>query len=267
VQALTSSALQPSFNTSTTTALLVLTLVVLACAIPRTWQIVRRAGGAEAWRPGLMLAWLLVPGVVALIESAVGHSIFQARYLLVSLPAVSLLLAWTLFDRPARGAVIRWIPLAALAALIALRALQLAPAYAVSSENWRAASSYVIARTQPRDCVAFYPADGRMAFRYYLGSSGQAPHPILPTLPWSQDRPFVEDYASLTAPQIARLPQQCGRVWLFVRHGGGAGGTTISHANFARLEQLTHRLAQQYPASRTADFGQVGLLTVTLYSR
>jgi hypothetical protein len=106
-----------------------------------------------------------------------------------------------------------------------------------------------------------------MAFRYYLSDFGRAPYPILPALPWAQDRPLVEDYASLTATQVARLPRQCGRVWLLVRHGGGAGGTVTSHANHVRLEQLTQGLARQYPASRTANFGQARLLTVTLYSR
>jgi mannosyltransferase len=267
VQALTSSGLQPSFYTSTSTALLVLTLVVLACAIPRAWQLARLDGVGEAWRPGLLLAWLLVPAVVALIESAVGNSIFQARYLLVSLPAVSLLLAWILVDRSARAPVVRWLSLGAVAALIALRALQLAPAYGVSTENWRAATSHVIGGGQPHDCIAFYPLDGRMAFRYYLRNFGQAPRPVLPGLPWHQLRPFVEDYASLTPIQLARLPQQCERVWLLVRHGGGAGGTTISTANHIRLEQLTRRLAQLYPASSTGEFGEAGLLTATLYSR
>jgi uncharacterized membrane protein len=267
VQALTSSGLQPSFYTSTTTALLVLTLVVLACAMARTWQLVRLGDRAEAWRPGLMLAWLLVPAVAALIESAVGHSIFQARYLLVSLPVVSLLLAWAVFERSARVPGMRWLSLGAVAALIALRALQLAPAYGVSSENWRAATSYVIANRQSRDCIAFYPVDGRMAFRYYLRSFTRAPRPILPALRWPPVRPFVEDYASLSSTQLARLPRQCGRVWLLVRHGGGAGGTAISHVNYVRLKQLTFGLSQQYPISRTAGFGQAGLLTVTRYSR
>jgi len=59
-----------------------------------------RAARVGGWQPGLMLSWLLAPAVAALIESAVGHSIFQARYLLVSLPAVSLFAAWALFERP-----------------------------------------------------------------------------------------------------------------------------------------------------------------------
>jgi hypothetical protein len=173
------------------------------------------------------------------------------------------MLAWATVELP----VSRVIGVGALAALIILRALQLAPAYGTSSENWRAATAYVIAHGQPRDCTAFYPGDGRMAFRYYLRDPGRAPTPILPSLPWHQVRPFVEDYASLPAAQLAELPSRCGRVWLLTRNGGGAGGTTVSHANYERLAALRQALAAAYPTSRTSDFGQAQLLTATLYSR
>ena len=266
VQALASAGLQPSFYTSTSTALVVLTLIVLLAGAVRALRAARTGAG---WRPAVMIAWLLVPAIVALIESLVGQSIFQARYLLVSLPAVSLLLAWTLADRPfsVRRRSWSWVPLGVVAALLVLRALQLGPAYGVASENWRAATATVIADAEPRDCLAFYPADGRMAFRYYLRDFGRAPRPILPALPWSRVQPFIEDYPSLTGTELARIPAQCGRVWLVARRGGGAGGTTVSHANFLRFERLRSSLADVYPLSHTDSFGQAGLLTATLYSR
>jgi hypothetical protein len=255
VQALTSSGLQPSYYTSTSTALLVLTLVLLAWGAIRAWQL-------RTWQLGLTLAWLLIPALIALLESAAGQSIFQARYLLVSLPAVSLLLAWAVVELPAP----RFLGVGALVALIVLRALQLAPAYGVSSENWRAATASVIGDAQPRDCIAFYPNDGRMAFRYYLRDPAGAPTPILPTLPWHLVHPYVEDYGSLSPAQLARLPSHCSRVWLITRNGGGAGGTTVSRANSERLTALRRGLARTYPTSRTSAFGQANLLTATLYA-
>ena len=268
VQALSSAALQPSFYTSTTTVLVVLTLLLLAAGALGTWQLARTAPG-EAWRPALLLAWLLLPSIVALLESALGQSIFQARYLLLSLPPVSLLLAWTLIERPAlaRLRIPGLLSVAMLAALFALRAAQLAPAYGVSSENWRSATSYVTARSEPRDCVAFYPLDARMPFRYYLHNLALAPRPVLPTLPWREVRPFVEQYQSLSPAQVARLPAQCARVWLITRRGGGVGGTAISRANSIRFKRLAGELAGAYPASSTAYFGQAGLVAVRLYSR
>ena len=66
VQSVTSSGLQPSFYTSTTTVLLVLTLGLLLAGAVRAWDVAR-AGGA-VWRPALMFAWLLVPAAVASVE-------------------------------------------------------------------------------------------------------------------------------------------------------------------------------------------------------
>jgi mannosyltransferase len=256
VQALTSAGLQPSYYTSTTTALVLLTLACLLWGAVRALQL-------RTWQLGLTLAWLLVPALVALLESAAGQSIFQARYLLVSLPAVSLMLAWALVELP----VARGVGLGVLAALIVLRALQLAPAYGTSSENWREATAYVIVHRQPKDCTAFYPGDGRMAFRYYLQDPGGAPTPILPASPWRIVRPYVEYYASLPPAQLATLPSRCNRVWFVTRNGGGAGGTTVSRANYQRLGDLRRVFQRSYPLARTSAFGQAQLLTVTLYAR
>lgn len=269
LDALASSGLQPSFYTSTSTVLLTLTLLVLIGGGLRTWTVWRAGGRDTVWPPALMFAWLLVPAVAALIESAVGQSIFQARYLLVSLPAVSLLLAWTLAGPHALSAPrpVRLLSLGALVALIALRALQLAPAYGVSSEDWRGLTDYVVAHAQPRDCIAFYPLDNRQAFRYYLRDFARAPRPILPTLPWRYVRPFIEDYSSLSSAELAALPQRCGRVWLVASHEGKVGGPPVSRGNYARFLQLTSGLRRQYPGTSTLQFGQAGVVTVTLYSR
>lgn len=261
-RAVTSSGLQPSFYTSTTTALLVLTLVLLIAGAVRAWDVARAEG--VVWRPALVIAWLLVPAVVALVESAVGQSIFEPRYLLVSLPAVSLLLGWTLTDRR----LPRWLSLSAIAGVIALRALQLAPAYGVSSENWRGATSYVLAHGQPGDCAAFYPLDNRQAFRYYLKDLAQAPRPILPATPWRKVRPFVEDYATLSGAQVAQVSHECRRVWVLASHEGKVGGPPISRGNFARFERLADALRSDYPTvSGPINFGQAGVVTLSLYSR
>jgi mannosyltransferase len=256
LQALTSSGLQPSFYTSTGTALMVLVLVILGVGVARAlWS-----GGGSA---RLVVSWLLVPGVVAALESVLGQSIFQPRYLLVSLPAVALLVAWTLAD----PRLPRAVTAAAAAGLIALQALQLAPAYGVSSENWRGATSYVVSHTRAGDCIAFYPLDNRQAFRYYLSSPAAAPRPILPTLPWSQVRSFVEDYAVLPASAVAQLPRRCGRVWLVASHEGRAGGPPASAANYRAFISLTNQLGRLYPRSRSASFAPLRVVTVTLYSR
>ncbi|HUE26793.1 MAG TPA: glycosyltransferase family 39 protein [Solirubrobacteraceae bacterium] len=263
LQALTSSGLQPSFYTSTGTTLAILTLVVLAAGLGRMLWLLRTGRGALMAAPGLAFAWLLVPLAAALLESTVGQSVFQARYMLVSLPAVALLLGWVVAARP----VPRLLALAMLGTLLTLRALQLAPAYGVSPENWRAATAYVMTNARPGDCVAFYPRDNRMPFQYYLRAPARAPRPILPTLRWGRVRPYVEDYTSLSAGQLARLPSQCRRVWLVSSHEGRVGGPAVSQGNYLRFITLEAGLQAGYPHSRIASFGFHGAVAVTLYSR
>lgn len=260
VQALTSAGLQPGFYTPTTTALLVLSLVVMAGGLVRIWQ----ARGATASRGAvLILGWVLVPVALAALESAFGQSIFQARYLLVSLPAVSLFLAWTIAGR----GVPAFLTVALLAAFLTLRALQLAPAYGVSPEDWRGATSFVISHSRPGDCIAFYPSDNRQAFKYYLRPGETAPQPILPALSWQRVRSFVEDYATLTPRQVAALPTTCRRVWLVSSHEGRTGGPILSRANYLRYVALTSGLARYYPHAQTRSFSAQRVVTVSLYAR
>ena len=266
VQALASTGLQPNFYTGTGNVLLGLTAVVLVLGAVRIGLLLRRRERA-AIGPVLVVAWLVLPFVLALLESALGQSIFQARYLLVSLPAVSLMLAWTALGRGASPA----LGVAVVAVLIALRALQLAPAYGVSPENWRAATSYVVSRARPGDCFAFYPLDNRMPFQYYLAAHSPAtvaaaPRSILPAVPWTQVRAYVEDYASLSPAQLSGLRSRCARVWLLSSHEGAVGGPSVSRANYARLQALLAALARSYPRTAQRSFGTARTITLTLVS-
>jgi hypothetical protein len=263
VQSLASTGLQPNFYTATGNVLLALTGIVLLFGLWRIWSLVRGPGGwTAAWAPVLVLSWLVVPFALALLESAFGQSIFQARYLLVSLPAVALLLAWTVLDRR----VPALLSFTALAVLIALRAAQIAPTYGVSPEDWRAATTHVLARAQAGDCVAFYPLDNRQPFQYYLGgAAARAPRPILPELPLSQARPYVEDYATLSPAQRSELRSRCTRVWLLTSHEGTVGGPPISRRNYARLNALLAALRREYPATSRQTFGTAKTVTLTLF--
>jgi hypothetical protein len=180
----------------------------------------------------------------------------------MTVPAASLLLAVGIFDRRAPAAL-SWV---ALAVLLGLRALQLAPSYGVSPENWRAASAYVHAQTQAADCIAFYPADGRMAFAYYLGTGATAPASILPAVPWSEVKPYVEDYATIPSSELSQLPARCPRLWLISSHEGQASGPASSRANLARFRALQAALHREYATVERASFGYASPVTVELLS-
>lgn len=256
-EALTSAGLEPNFHaTSTTVALLVVTLLALGAS-----AVVALRARAD-WRPALVVSWLTIPVALALVESFVGQSIFLPRNLLMCVPAAALLLGWGF----TRARVPRVAACVAVAAFVALRALQLAPSYGVSPEDWRAATNHVVDRTIRGDCVAFYPADGRDAFQYYVRGR-PAPRPILPPLPFSLVHAYVEDYATLSPDQLERLPAGCSRLWLVSSHQGQPGGTAGQRANWYRYLALRSVLASRYGSPRTESFGYAAPVEVDLYGR
>src|SRR5581483_3026278 len=116
-----------------------------------------RATRPRLFGPVLLLSWLIVPVVIAWAESLAAQPLFLPRNLLYGAPAVALLLAWAL-ARPRLPAL---LTAAGVAVFLVLHALQLAPSYGVSPEDWQGATGYVLAHSAPGDCTLFYPADGR----------------------------------------------------------------------------------------------------------
>ncbi len=249
LEALASAGLPPSFHaTATTLPLLGLTAVVLAavaCFRPRGTR--------------LPFAWLLVPVLVAFAESLVGQPVFIPRNLLIVLPAVAILLAVALADRRLPGLAAG----ALLVAVLVLRTLQLAPAYGTSPEDWSSATAYTLQHAAPADCIAFYPADGHMPFAYYVPRGSRPPRAILPAAGWTKPpAPFVEEYRTLSSPQIARLPARCPALWLVSSHQGQPDGPAGARANLTRFRHLRAELQAAYPLHRSTTFGYAATITV-----
>jgi len=236
VQALTSAGFEPNFHpvaVATPLAILTVGLLVFAAA---------RALRRPQWGPVLALSWLVVPVALMLIWSFIGQPIFTPRNLLVSLPAVALLLGWLIMSSRLRP-VVAWL---AVAALLALRLVVLVPSYGTSPENWRAATAYVTGAARPGDCVTFYPLDASMPFNYYAGRPVQ---------------PHVEQYSA------APVPSGCARVWLVASHQGLPSGTAASRAHFGRYVALRDALARRYPRRRVRSFGYASVIWVELFER
>ena len=230
LQALTSAGFEPNFRpTWAATGLAIATVALVLVAAVR---VVRR----PRWGPLLALSWLVVPVALMWLWSLVGQSLFTPRNALVSLPAVALLLGW-LLGRSRLG----W---AAVAILIALRAVALIPSYGTSPENWRAATAYVLRAERPGDCVAFYPLDGKMPFAYYAGE------PV---------KPYVERY------ETPRLPSGCGRVWLVASHQGQPDGPAASRAHYETWVALRREFTREYGRSTTRSFGYASVIWVQLF--
>lgn len=262
LQALTSSGLQPVFHHSfTTKALMWATLAAVVALVIDTALRWRR--GEPVWGMGLVLAWCVLPGALTFLYSLISHPIFVPRNVLMSTPAVALAFAPALADR-------RWpryLAPALLAVVLAARAVPVVRAYGVSPEPWQAVTATVLAQTQPRDCVTFYPADARMAFQYYIGTGAatrRAPRSVLPLIPWGVVRPFVEDYAVPSPAELARRSAGCTRMWLISSHEGQPNGPAQSRANRARWFALAAELEQRFGHGQVYKFGYASTIHVQL---
>lgn len=277
-----SAGMPPNFHaTATGTPLLVVTSVVLFAALVvilrrfvAAWR--RRAVYLETWSAMLVLSWGLVPIALSLGESAAGQPILLFRNAVICLPAVGLALAWVLLRTrvPVR---LGWV---LVGALLVLRALQLAPSYGVSPENWKAAESFVSSHVRPGDCIAFYPLDARMPFDYYVRSQVKAsgtleaegirvrlPRPVEPAkIPWSETPPYVERYNTPSNSQINHIEKTCRRLWFVASHVGQAKGPPVSRVNFIRYRVLGATLQLGYAHHMRRDFGWASKIEVELLS-
>jgi hypothetical protein len=215
-----------------------------------------------------------VPIALSFAESAAGQPILLFRNAIICLPAVALAMAWVLL-RTRLPAVLGWL---ALGGLLALRALQLAPSYGVSPENWKAAERYVSAHTRPGDCIAFYPRDGRMPFDYYvrggeaaagrpvMSSGVRVPRPVDPVTRWARTPPYVEDYSTPTNRQLTQIERSCPRLWFVASHEGQRHGPPVSRTNFIRYRVLGATLQLAYRTHHRRNFGWAAQIEVELLS-
>jgi mannosyltransferase len=268
-----SAAFLPNFHRTATTApaVIVMAIAVLA-GLGLAGRTVLRNREAPPWPLLCVLAWVLVPTLLALIAYAAGEPIELVRVTILELPPLGLLVAWLLLrpqTKPLLGG-------AAVVVLLALRLLQVIPAYGASPEPWKTVTAYVLKATPAHgtSCVAFYAQDGREAFDYYLlhtTRSRQDPwpnlRPVLPTLPWGSVRSYVEGYATLDTGQRARIAAECPRLWLITSHSGQSGGTQQSRVNLERYQALTSGLERLYPHHSLRTFGWASPIRVLLLSR
>lgn len=271
LEAITGAGLQPSIHATATTFvllwLMVAGLLAIAVAIVLGWR--RQATRHDLFGPSLLLSWVALPVLLAWVESRVAQPLFLPRNLLYAAPAVSLLLAWGL----TRRRLVPTLAVACVGGLLALKALQVAPSYGVSPENWQGATAFVVQQSHPGDCALFYPSDGRMAFQYYLGgltsggrSRGSVPRSVQPISPWNRVRTYIEDYAVPPPAAVAHLPATCPRLWFISTHQGRQHGSPAARANYHRYIALRAALEAGYPQHFIRLFGYASAVRVELLS-
>jgi mannosyltransferase len=262
LQSLTSAGLQPVFHHSfTTKALMWITVAAVVALVADTVWRWRR--GEAVWGVGLVLMWCVLPGALTFLYSVISHPVFVPRNVLMSTPAVALAVAPALRDR-------RWpryvVPVL-LVAMLAARAIPVVRADGVSPEPWHDVTARVLAQSRPGDCVAFYPADARMAFQYYVGSGAatrRAPRAVLPLISWGVVRPFVEDYAVPSPAALARRTAGCVRMWLISSHEGQPNGPALARAHRAQWFRLAGALQRRFGSGPVRKYGYASVIHVEL---
>jgi mannosyltransferase len=266
-QSLTSTGLSPVFHPPfETTVALLATVVVFLGLVLAVVRGRRRALGdprLSGWPAALVCLWAALPVVLTFVYSLVGQPIFLPRNLLTCLPAVALALAVLItHPRLPRGAA-----LAALVVAVGVRAVPLAISYGVSPEPWRQATASVLARERPGDCVAFYPLDGRNAFRYYVArapAGAPPPRSLLPAAGWGSTTPFVERYATVSTPQLNGAAAGCRRLWFVSSHEGQQDGPARSRVNRAEYHALDRTLERAFGPGRIEQYGYASPIHVQL---
>lgn len=249
-------------------ALLFLTfaLVVLGVAVVGS-DLVERGCTWSNLGLGLGLAWLILPPVLSWLVSESGHPDFIDRYLMISLPAASVVLALVLVRlRP------RVLGLFGLAYLTIFRFGVLVPSYHYPLDDYSDASKLVLASARPGDCITFSSNQGRVLWDYYSAGRSGAPVQVLP-FAVNGGPQLILAFNSLPLSEITNLQQRqfvaqvalgCQRIWLYQSHAGSPTGSANSRALAASLDALQHNLGLYYQPAHEEIFTGVA---VTVWDR
>ena len=135
----------------------------------------RRARSVEAWSRALVCAWLAIPIAGALTISLL-KPIWVDKYLIVTLPGLALAAALGLSS---------WKPALARVGLATLLIVSLSQVVVLhvsdDKDDWRSATEYVVARSNPGDGIAFHRPFGRFPFGYYVDRTLRVEGAEIPT--------------------------------------------------------------------------------------
>ncbi len=200
----------------------------------------RRRDSETFWRGMLILSWAFLPAVITALVS-LRHPIFMQRYLIFSLPAMVLLAAvgMTALRKMYAGVVM-------VIALCAMSIPSIVKDYHKPREDWRAASSAILASAQSGDAVVFFPFYTRIMLDYYRDRDRQNPPAVHVFAPQFYDG--GEDERDLLRA-LNSDPQQFRHVWV-VLYDSGPGIDDLEQ----RSPTLAARLRSAFGGPRVWQF-------------
>ena len=178
-------------------------------------------GSIRLWRLGLLLSWLCVP-IASLLAISIVQPMMMSRYLLICVPAITLLAARGIQSIPPR-----WMSGLVFVAVVALAAQRL-PQYfqgRIGFLEWKSVTDRVLAQARPGDAILFYVAPGRLLFDYYRekyhgGTDGHLDivYPQFTDESEKYDPATLDYFPPMSSDFLGSVAARHSRVWLVIYH-------------------------------------------------
>lgn len=216
--------------------LMILYLIGALVALGVYWFKARRRV-RRTWDIGMVTAWILVPPVLTFLLS-LSVPVFLSRYLIVTLPALVLLVGVGVNAIKPRS-----IGYGMLGVVVLLSVVRNVPAYTSSTEDWRSATAFVLDRADTDDMIVFYVADGRVPYGYYEKRATATTSPeILRYEVVTKDQP--ESVVDALVASVSESGDR--RVWVVLSHDNARRGPAIEQQLYV-IHELESRTKFEGP--------------------
>ena len=191
----------------------------------------------------VLTCWLLAPILIVLAVS-LARPVFEARYLIIVLPAWILLAA--LGINSLRPFIVSVLVLAGLLSIQMEGTLAYYRAdFDLGRNDVRSAASYILERAQPGDAVLFYALGARFPYEYYARHSSAT---VMPEIVWPGTNSHLGWRDFMGSPSPARMPEftdRHPRMWIV---------SASLPAEDAKLRTFQTALQSDYHLLSTQDF-------------
>lgn len=177
-----------------------LVLLGIVIVLGAAWMLRDRLGGPEARGGWMALAWIALPIAAAFVISQGESSIWLARYLIATVPAACLLIAWGASQLP-RPAAVGLVGLVVL--LMVYSVADQSRFRGEPSSEWTEA---IVAARPDGAPVVFYEAEGAQGAGYHAPETLGAVDGT-PIVPGWDETVVPPDIVLLDSPEFERLPK------------------------------------------------------------
>jgi mannosyltransferase len=201
----------------------------------------------ERWRYCFLALWLLLP-VLLTVAVSFARPLFLARYFVLCLPALNLLMAAGL----ARLRSL-WLLTPALLVFLFLSLRGTIAYYEhdfdLRRDNWADASQYLLSSAHPGDAIVFDIAMGRMPYEYYRSIlKPDSPGPAILYPNHGEQMTYLDFVGKPDYTQLRNSISQYPRVWLVLSYVESPSGLEPTASSLVKL------LGSSYPVYKNYHF-------------